>query len=106
MERSSTGADGEVRLREPWDVVFMDYDLGPGQPNGVQLTLYRRQCEKSQALASATILTYSGGLSTNEEMLAAGANIKVGKMASNNQILGLLKRLEKNKEAEGSDKEE
>jgi len=75
-------------LREPWDVILMDYSMGPGTDflgdpvrDGADLTAFRRAVEETQEdIPKSFILGTSSNQVGNRLMLERGADNAVLKL--------------------------
>jgi CheY-like chemotaxis protein len=89
-------------LREPWDVVLMDYTLGPraeflGDPvlNGADLVAFRRAIEAKEMVPKAIIFGTSASAVGNRLMVSKGADVGVSKLNVEEmagRIEGVLKK--------------
>jgi CheY-like chemotaxis protein len=88
ITRASTILDALELIREPWDVILMDYALGEaasieGDPirNGADIVKVRRAIEQGEMLAASFIIGTSSSTVTNEYLVKEGADTSMLKIA-------------------------
>ena len=87
ITRAATILDALELIREPWDVILMDYALGEtasieGDPikNGADLVKVRRAVEQAETLATSFIIGTSSSTVTNEYLVKGGADTSMLKI--------------------------
>ena len=87
ITRAATILDSLELIREPWDVILMDYALGEGASiegtpikNGADLVKVRRAVEQGETLAASFIIGTSSSTVTNEFLVKAGADTSMLKI--------------------------
>lgn len=88
ITRASTILDTLELIREPWDVILMDYALGEAASiendpvrNGADLVKVRRAVEQGEMLATSFIIGTSSSMVTNEYLVKGGADTSMLKNA-------------------------
>ncbi len=87
ITRAATILDSLELIREPWDVILMDFAMGEsasieGDPirNGADLVKVRRAVEQGETLAASFIIGTSSATVTNEYLVKAGADTSMLKL--------------------------